>query len=270
MTRTVFVSGCFDLLHSGHVAFLRAAAAQGDELYVALGSDRTVFELKGRTPVNSEQERLYMMQSVSCVHRAFVSRGSGLLDFREELAEMRPDVFVVNEDGNTPAKRKLCEQLQVALVEQRGTPESDVDAAIDCPEPFVFAAVENGAGGLDAGRGWWLAANRGGRPGESTTLADGAGDAADGGDDGETSASGWSGDADGQPGDDPNADELADRFVEYQTADGRTGYALRGFNLLRHRNYDQRVNAYVQIGVDEYERRLGKIQDVWCADVVKG
>ena len=47
MTQKVFVSGCFDMLHSGHVEFFREAAQYGD-LYVAIGSDRTIFELKGR------------------------------------------------------------------------------------------------------------------------------------------------------------------------------------------------------------------------------
>ncbi len=61
MPKKVFVSGCFDMLHSGHVAFFQAAAAYGD-LYVALGSDATVYELKGRLPVNSQEERLYMVQ----------------------------------------------------------------------------------------------------------------------------------------------------------------------------------------------------------------
>ena len=106
--RRVFVSGCFDMLHSGHVEFFQRAAACGDELYVALGADRTVFELKGRTPVNSEEERRFMVQAVGCVHEAFVSTGSGYLDFEPELRGMRPEVFVVNEDGNTPDKRKLC------------------------------------------------------------------------------------------------------------------------------------------------------------------
>ena len=83
---------------------------------MGLGSDRTVFNLKGRPPVNSEQERLFMVQSVSCVHLAFVAQGAGLLDFAAELREMRPDVFVVNADGNTPDKRKLCEGLGIAYV----------------------------------------------------------------------------------------------------------------------------------------------------------
>ena len=80
MPKKIFVSGCFDLMHSGHVAFLEEAARFGD-LYVALGSDRTIFELKGRTPVNSEEERLYMIKSLACVKNAFVSSGSGIMDF---------------------------------------------------------------------------------------------------------------------------------------------------------------------------------------------
>ena len=43
----VFVSGCFDMLHSGHVAFFKEAAQYG-EVYVGIGSDRTIEELKGR------------------------------------------------------------------------------------------------------------------------------------------------------------------------------------------------------------------------------
>ena len=47
----VFVSGCFDMLHSGHVAFLKEAAAYGD-VYVGLGSDHTIKEVKGRATIN--------------------------------------------------------------------------------------------------------------------------------------------------------------------------------------------------------------------------
>ena len=50
MAKKVFVSGCYDLLHSGHIEFFQQASAFG-KLYVALGSDKTVFDLKGRTPV---------------------------------------------------------------------------------------------------------------------------------------------------------------------------------------------------------------------------
>jgi cytidyltransferase-like protein len=51
--KKIFVSGCFDMLHSGHVRFLEEVATYGD-VYVALGSDQTVRELKGCAPVNTQ------------------------------------------------------------------------------------------------------------------------------------------------------------------------------------------------------------------------
>ena len=115
MAKKVFVTGCYDLLHSGHVEFFREAAQYGD-LYVALGSDKTVFGLKGRTPVNSEQERLFMVKAVSYVHDAFISQGSGIMDFETELRAMRPEIFVVNADGNMPEKEQLCQALGIEYV----------------------------------------------------------------------------------------------------------------------------------------------------------
>ncbi len=112
MTKKVFVSGCFDLLHSGHVAFFEEAARYGD-LYVAIGSDRTIYELKGRPTVNSEEERLYMIKSMGCVADAFISHGSGMLDFLDEFKQVKPDIFIVNEDGNIPEKKKLCDEFGV-------------------------------------------------------------------------------------------------------------------------------------------------------------
>jgi cytidyltransferase-like protein len=112
MTKKVFVSGCFDLLHSGHITFFQEAAQYGD-LYVAVGSDRTIYDLKGRPPVNSEQERCFMIQSLSSVTKAFISSGSGMLDFLDEIKAIKPDIFLVNEDGNIPDKRQLCEQLGI-------------------------------------------------------------------------------------------------------------------------------------------------------------
>ncbi len=113
--KKAFVSGCYDLLHSGHVEFFREAAAYGD-LYVALGSDKTVYDLKGRLPVNNEVERLFMVKSVSYVKEAFISKGSGLLDFEAELRSIRPDFLVVNEDGHLEEKRRLCAELGIEYV----------------------------------------------------------------------------------------------------------------------------------------------------------
>jgi cytidyltransferase-like protein len=108
----VFVSGCFDILHSGHIAFLKEASQFGD-LYVGLGSDKTIFDLKGRNTVNSEDERLFMLEALSCVHRVKINHGSGILDFLGDLKALKPDVFIVNEDGHTPDKEQICKELGI-------------------------------------------------------------------------------------------------------------------------------------------------------------
>lgn len=127
MAKKVFVSGCFDMLHSGHVAFFKEAAAYGD-LYVALGSDKTIFDLKGRPTVNSEQERLFMVKSVAYVHEAFISQGSGIFDFEKELREMKPDIFIVNADGHVPEKRVLCEELGIEYIVLERKPLDGLEA----------------------------------------------------------------------------------------------------------------------------------------------
>jgi cytidyltransferase-like protein len=126
MAKKVFVSGCFDMLHSGHVEFFRAVSQYGD-VYVALGSDKTVFDLKGRPPFNSEQERMFMVKSVSFVKDAFISGGSGILDFETELRESMPDYFIVNADGHIPEKRDLCHQLGIEYIILERKPHSGLE-----------------------------------------------------------------------------------------------------------------------------------------------
>ena len=115
MAKKVFVSGCFDMLHSGHVEFFREAAQYGD-VYVALGSDKTIFDLKGRITINNEQERLFMVKSISYVKDVFISSGSGMLDFEAELSAILPDYFIVNADGHMPEKRDLCYRLGIKYI----------------------------------------------------------------------------------------------------------------------------------------------------------
>lgn len=112
MAKKIFVTGCFDLLHSGHVAFMKEAAAYGD-LYVCIGSDECVFSLKGRYPVNSQDERKYMIESLACVKECRINTGMGIMDFLNEIHAIKPDVFVVNQDGATASKEQLCRELKI-------------------------------------------------------------------------------------------------------------------------------------------------------------
>lgn len=125
--KKVFVSGCYDLLHGGHVAFFKTAAAYGD-LYVSVGRDENLLMLKGKKPVFSELERLYIVKSVRYVYDAFLGSGEGMLDFAPDLRKMKPDIFVVNSDGHKPEKEALCRELCIEYLILERIPEPGLPA----------------------------------------------------------------------------------------------------------------------------------------------
>ena len=57
---------------------------------MGLGSDKTIYDLKGRKTINSEDERLYMLEALSCVHKVKINKGSGILDFLEDMKTLSP------------------------------------------------------------------------------------------------------------------------------------------------------------------------------------
>jgi rfaE bifunctional protein nucleotidyltransferase chain/domain len=66
--KVVTTNGCFDILHVGHVRFLKAARALGDVLIVGLNTDRSVRKLKGeKRPIQSENDRAEILSSLGCV-----------------------------------------------------------------------------------------------------------------------------------------------------------------------------------------------------------
>lgn len=127
MAKKVFVSGCYDLLHSGHVEFFIQAAAYGD-LYVGIGSDATILDYKHHKTVYSEQERLFMVKSIRYVKDAFINAGSGILDFIPTLDIVHPDILVVNSDGDSEQKRRLCEERGIEYIVLRRDPHEGLAA----------------------------------------------------------------------------------------------------------------------------------------------
>lgn len=123
MNKIVFVSGCYDMLHSGHIAFFKEASKYGD-LYVGIGSDKTVKELKARETINSEEERLYMVKAIRYVKDAFINSGSSIMDFISEVKELNPDFFVVNEEGYSSLKEDFCKENNIELIVLERIPEA--------------------------------------------------------------------------------------------------------------------------------------------------
>jgi len=125
--KKVLVSGCYDLLHSGHIAFFKTASHYGD-LYVAVGSDANVRSLKGKAPYFSQQERVFMVNSLRFVKEAFLASGSGVLDFEPDIERIKPDIFVVNSDGHTPGKESLCRKHGIEYKVLERIPEDGLPA----------------------------------------------------------------------------------------------------------------------------------------------
>lgn len=122
----VFVSGCFDVLHSGHIAFLEEAASYGD-VYVSIGSDATVMALKNRKTMYSEEERKYMLEAIRYVKKVYIGPDTGkILDFAPLLDEVKPDIFFVNSDGTSDAKKEFVEAKGILYITSTRIPHADL------------------------------------------------------------------------------------------------------------------------------------------------
>jgi cytidyltransferase-like protein len=120
--KRVVVTGCYDWSHSGHVRFTEEASAYGD-LYVCLGSDANIRSLKGEGhPLLTQEERRYVVGSIRFVKQALINTGSGWLDADPEIRRLKPDIYVVNEDGDKGGKREYCRKLGVEYLVLKRTP----------------------------------------------------------------------------------------------------------------------------------------------------
>lgn len=120
--KKVVATGCYDWVHSGHVRFAEEASAYGD-LYICLGSDANVRMLKGDGhPLLTEAERRYVVGSIKFVKQALISTGSGWLDADPEIKRLKPDFYIVNEDGDKGGKREYCQKHGIEYVVLKRTP----------------------------------------------------------------------------------------------------------------------------------------------------
>ena len=112
--KLVATNGCFDLLHVGHVRYLRAARALGDLLVVGLNSDRSVRELKGSgRPIMTEIDRAEILAALECVDLVTIFPEMRATRF---LAAARPAIYV---KGGDYSSETLNEEERAALKEIR-------------------------------------------------------------------------------------------------------------------------------------------------------
>lgn len=97
MKKKVLVSGCFDVLHVGHIAFLKNASEYGDSLIVALEGDDFIRQVKKREPYHTHLERAQILEelrSVTCV----VLVPQYFNDYPKMFKAINPDIVIVGTD----------------------------------------------------------------------------------------------------------------------------------------------------------------------------
>ncbi len=110
--KLVMVSGCFDLMHIGHMEFLSDAKALGDVLFISLGSDKTVKTLKGdKRPIMNEGYRAQMLASLQVVDFVVVANEEEValpsgIDFNRLITIIRPDIFAINKGNRSVAEKQ--------------------------------------------------------------------------------------------------------------------------------------------------------------------
>lgn len=121
-TKKVIVTGSYDWLHTGHIRFLEEAGQYG-ALYAVVGHDANLRLLKGPGhPLYPQAERRYMVASVKYVKHALVATGNGWLDAEPEIRWLKPDIYIVNEDGDQGGKREYCQQLGIEYLVLKRVP----------------------------------------------------------------------------------------------------------------------------------------------------
>jgi len=114
--KKVIATGCFDWFHSGHVRFIEECSSYGD-LYVVVGNDPNIRLLKGEGhPMIPEDERFYAINSFKFQKQTLMSPGRGYLESDSIIRELKPDIFVVNEDGDKGGKLEYCQQLGIEYI----------------------------------------------------------------------------------------------------------------------------------------------------------
>lgn len=108
---TVYIPGCWDLLHIGHVLVLEAARKLGDDLIVGVASDEVIKLDKGDYPIIPQAQRLYVIGSLRCVAAVAIYRE---LDFIPHLRHYKPDILAVGEQWGGAKRHRDAEKWAAA------------------------------------------------------------------------------------------------------------------------------------------------------------
>lgn len=95
--KIIFVNGCFDVLHPGHIQLFKYAKSLGDYLIVAIDSDKRVSEIKGpERPIFSQSDRSQILESIRYIDVVHIFDSKE--DLENLLKDIAPDIMIVGSD----------------------------------------------------------------------------------------------------------------------------------------------------------------------------
>lgn len=163
--KRVFVSGCYDIIHAGHVQFFEEARALGDHLTVCFASTEVLWFHKQRRSSLPDDHKRAVISALRMVDDVVV--GMGLdegIDFRDHFLRLRPDILAVTEDDKySGLKRALCAEVGAQYVVLPKTPPKFEPVSTSGIVRFI-RAPERAPMRVDFGGGW-LDVPRFARPG---------------------------------------------------------------------------------------------------------
>ena len=93
--KTVMAFGSFDLLHPGHIYFLKRAKELGDKLVVVIAKDSTIEEVKGKAPKYHEKDRVEHIRDLKIADKVVIGYEA---DKYEIIEEINPDIIALGYD----------------------------------------------------------------------------------------------------------------------------------------------------------------------------
>ena len=111
--KTIFVSGCYDILHAGHLQFFEEARALGDRLVVSFASEEVLWIHKKRRPSIPDEHKKALLEALWMVDEVVIGTDTEPgLDFKSYFLRTKPEMLVVTEDDQyADIKKRLCSQV---------------------------------------------------------------------------------------------------------------------------------------------------------------
>ncbi|OVE74308.1 cytidyltransferase [bacterium B17] len=117
--KKVFVSGCFDILHGGHIEFFNRAKALGDYLIVCIPDDAVLFLHRKRRPFIPLEHKIHLLKSLIMVDEVVIGDEVEIgINYRSVFKKIKPDVLATTEDDqHEEDKKNLCAEVGARYVQ---------------------------------------------------------------------------------------------------------------------------------------------------------